>query len=387
MNDKTTPRLFTPLQLRGLTLRNRIMVSPMAQYCARQGVITDWHFAHFARFATGGAGLVFVEATKPERRGLGTIGDMGLWNDEQVAPLKRITAFLRQHGAASGVQLNHTGRKAGTARPWEGNEPLDRSVPIEGEEHWEMIAPSAIPFLPGWPTPRPMTRADIHTVIESFAASTRRALAAGFDTVEIHGAHGYLVHQFLSPAANQRTDEYGGSLANRMRFALELTEAVRAVWPDDKPLFFRVSAVDEGGWTLEDTVVLSRELKAGARGVDVMDCSASGIAIRSPTASRGSLKLGFQVPYAERVRRDADMSTAAVGLILYAQQAEDILAAGQADLIAIGRQMLWDPFWPAHAAKELGVDPFKLMPDQYGWWLNRREQTGYPKEYVPGQPG
>lgn len=376
-----TPLLFTPLTLRGLTLRNRIMLSPMAQYCAKQGVITDWHFAHFSRYATGGTGLVFVEATKPERRGLGTVGDMGLWDDAQVPPLARLNTFLHAHGAATGVQLNHTGRKAGTARPWEGNQPLDRSVPIEGEEHWEMIGPSAIPFLEGWPTPRPMTLADIQTVTESFVAAARRALAAGFDVLELHGAHGYLIHQFLSPAANQRDDRYGGSLANRMRFALEVTEAVRAVWPDDKPLFFRVSAVDEGGWTLEDTVTLAGELKA--RGVDLMDCSASGISIRSPTASRGGLKLGFQVPYAERVRRDAQLATAAVGLILYAQQAEDILQAGKADLVAIGRQLLWDPFWPVHAARELGVDPFPMMPDQYGWWLNRREQTGYPATYDP----
>ena len=375
----SSSRLFSPLTIRGITLPNRIVVSPMAQYSAVDGVITDWHFAHFAKFAMGGAGLVFTEATKVERRGLGTVGDMGIWKDEHIPPLRRLTDFIRGQGAVPAIQLNHAGRKAGTLKPWEGFGPLDRSVPVEGEEHWPVIGPSAAEYLKGWPLPRAMLKDDIEEVKAAWVRAAQRSLQAGFDVLEIHGAHGYLIHEFLSPAANKRTDEYGGSLANRMRFALEITAAVRQVWPADKPLFFRVSAVDEGGWTLDDTVVLARELKA--LGVDVIDCSASGISIRSPTASREKLKLGFQVPYAERVRRAADVLTMAVGLILHPQQAEDVLADGRADLIALGRELLFNPFWPAHAARALGADPeYSKLPVQYGWWLDRRHKTGFAEE-------
>lgn len=374
-----TSLLFTPLEIRGVTLRNRIVVSPMAQYSSVDGFATDWHFAHYAKFAMGGAGMVFTEATKVERRGLGTIGDMGLWKDEHIAPLKRISAFLKEEGTVAAIQLNHAGRKAGTYRPWEGFGPLDRREPIEGEAHWPVIAPSAVEYLEGWPLPREMSKADIAAVQANWVQSAKRAVEAGFDVLEIHGAHGYLIHEFLSAVSNKRTDEYGGSLRNRMRFALEITEQVRRVWPHDKPLFFRVSAVDEGGWAIEDTVALAREL--GVLGVDVIDCSASGISIRSPTASRSALKLGFQVPYAERVRKDADIMTMAVGLIVHAKQAEDILQRGQADLIAIGREALYDPFWPTHAAQALHADAqFKTLPVQYGWWLDRRRKTGYVEE-------
>lgn len=365
--------LFSPLQLRELTLRNRIVVSPMAQYSAVDGFATEWHFAHFAKFAMSGAAVVFTEATKVERRGLGTVADLGIWKDEHIPGLKRIVDFNRSHGALSAIQLGHAGRKAGTFRPWEGFGALDRSTPIEGEQHWEVVAPSAVEYLEGWPIPRALETSELPTVLDAYVQATRRALAAGFDIVEVHGAHGYLLHEFLSPASNRRSDRYGGSLANRMRFPLEVTEAVRAVWPRDKPLFFRVSAVDEGGWTLDDTVALSRELKTA--GVDVVDCSASGIAIRSPTASRENLKLGFQVPYAERVRREAGIKSMAVGLIVEPRQAEEIVASGRADLVAIGRQMLLDPFWPAKAAQELLGDTqaHALLPKQYGWWLERRK--------------
>ncbi|RPI43063.1 MAG: NADH:flavin oxidoreductase/NADH oxidase [Betaproteobacteria bacterium] len=370
------PLLFTPLTIRGVTVPNRIVVSPMAQYSAKDGMVTDYHFAHFAKFAMGGAGIVFTEAAKVERRGLGTVGDMGIWKDEHIAPLKRIAEFIKGHGAVPAIQLNHAGRKAGTFKPWDGFGALERSVPVEGEAHWQVIGPSAVEYLPGWPLPEPMTLEDIEVVKAAWVAAARRALAAGFEIIEVHGAHGYLIHQFLSPAANHRTDRYGGSLENRMRFALEVCEGVREVWPADKPLFFRVSAVDEGGWTLDDTLVLARALKAV--GVDAMDCSASGISIRSPTASRMSPPLGFQVPYAERVRKEADILTIAVGLIVEARQAEAILQEGRADLVAIGREMLLNPFWPAHAARILDADPeFKRLPVQYGWWLDRRKKTGY----------
>jgi 2,4-dienoyl-CoA reductase-like NADH-dependent reductase (Old Yellow Enzyme family) len=377
--SESSSRLFEPMNIRGVRLRNRVVVSPMAQYSAVDGFVTDFHFAHFAKFAMGGAGVVFTEASKVERRGLGTVGDMGIWKDEHIVGLKRITDFIHEQGSVAAIQLNHAGRKAGTFKPWDGFGPLDRSVPVEGEAHWEVIGPSAVEYLEGWPLPREMTRQDIVEVKSNWVKAAQRALRAGFDILEVHGAHGYLIHEFLSPASNKRTDEYGGSLENRMRFSLEIVEEVRKVWPEDKPLFFRVSAVDEGGWTLDDTVVLARALKA--RGVDVVDCSASGISIRSPTASRLSPKLGFQVPYAERVRKEAGIMTMAVGLIVHPKQAEEILLNGQADLVAVGRELLYNPFWPAHAARALGADEeFKCLPVQYGWWLDRRRKTGYIEE-------
>jgi 2,4-dienoyl-CoA reductase-like NADH-dependent reductase (Old Yellow Enzyme family) len=372
----TQTHLFSSLQLRGVTLKNRIVVSPMAQYVAKDGAATDWHFAHFAKFALGGAGLVFTEATKVERRGLGTVGDMGLWKDEQIAPLRRIVDFLHQQGAAAGIQLNHAGRKAGTYRPWEGYGTLDRSVPIEGEPHWEVIAPSPIRYMEGWPEPREMTEDDIAAVIQAFASAAWRAHQAGFDVVEVHAAHGYLLHQFLSPAANQRKDRWGGSPENRLRFILEVARAIRRVWPQDKPLFFRISSVDESGWSLEDSVRMASELKAC--GVDVIDCSAGGINVRSPTAAGVTRRMGFQVPYAERIRREAALATMAVGLIIEPQHAESIVQEGRADLIAVGREMLFNPFWAHHAAAALGVDPeYRLMAPVYQWWLERRAKAGY----------
>jgi 2,4-dienoyl-CoA reductase-like NADH-dependent reductase (Old Yellow Enzyme family) len=367
--------LFSPLQLRGVTFKNRIMVSPMAQYSAVDGAVNEWHLAHFGRFAMGGAGFVCMEASKVERRGLGTVGDQGLWKDEHVDRLRPVVDIIHALGAVAGVQLSHAGRKAGTLRPWEGFGPLNRSTPIEGQEHWECIAPSAVPHLDGWPPPRAMTLEDIAVVTDAYAQAARRANEAGMDVIELHGAHGYLLHQFLSAVANVRGDRYGGSLVNRMRFVLEVAEAVRAVWPQEKPLLFRVSAQDEGGWTLEDSVVLARELKT--RGVDAIDCSAGGINVRSPTVAAASRRLGFQVPFAERIRRDAGIATIAVGLIIKPAQAEAVIAKGQADLVAIGREMLCDPFWAMHAAQALGVDPeFQNMPPQYGWWLDRRAKSG-----------
>jgi len=367
--------LFSPLTLRGLVLKNRVMVSPMAQYAAIDGVATDWHFAHLAKFALGGAALVFTEAIKVERRGLGTVGDLGLWKDEHVAPLRRIVDFLHQQGAAAGVQLNHAGRKAGTQRPWEGYLPLDRSQPVEGQAHWEVIGPSALASADGWPVPRAMTEDDIAQVIEAFAQAARRADEAGFDVVELHGAHGYLLHQFLSPVSNQRTDAWGGSFDNRIRIVLEVASAIRARWPQHKPLFFRCSAVDEGGWTLEDSVVLARELKK--RGVDAIDCSAGGIGGRSKALSTEPLRMGFQVPYAQRIRRDAAMPTIAVGLIIEPEHAQAIIATGQADLVALGRELLREPYWAHHAAHKLGVDPeYRMMAPAYQWWLERRAKAG-----------
>lgn len=375
-----TSALFSPLQLRAVTFQNRVMVSPMAQYSAINGAVTDWHFAHFAKFAMGGAGLVCMEASKVELRGLGTVGDQGLWDDCHVSGVRSIVEFIHSMNGMAGIQLNHAGRKAGTLKPWEGFGPLDRSQPVEGgRPHWEVIGPSAVPYLDGWPLPRPMTLEDIAIVTEAFAQAARRANEAGMDVLELHGGHGYLIHQFLSPASNTRTDRYGGNLENRMRFALDITEAVRRHWPQNKPLFFRISAQDEGGWSLDNSVILAQELKA--RGVDAIDCSSGGINVRSPTAAAVSRRLGFQVPYAEHIRCKADIPTIAVGLIVKPEQAEEIIREGHADMVAVGRQMLYDPYWAVHAAKALGVDPeYKNMPPQYGWWLDRRTKTGYENE-------
>jgi 2,4-dienoyl-CoA reductase-like NADH-dependent reductase (Old Yellow Enzyme family) len=363
--------LFTPLTLRSITLPNRVVISPMAQYCADGGCATPFHLVHLGAFATGGAGLVFTESTKVERRGLGSFGDLCLWNETHVEALRPITRFIKEAGAVPAMQLNHSGRKARSQRPWEGFGPLQGS----DEELWPVIAPSAVMHGQGWTRPREMTIADIREVIGMWAASARLAVEAGFEVLEIHGAHGYLVHQFLSPKANQRSDAYGGPRENRMRFALELTEAVREAWPAHLPLFFRVSAMDDMGWKLEDTVALAAALHD--RGVDVIDCSSGGMTTRSPTASGRAQLPGYQVPYAERIRHEAGVTTMAVGLIVDPGQAEQILQEERADLIAIGREALYNPFWARHAAQTLGEEKgFASWPRQYGWWLERRAQAG-----------
>ena len=371
----TEPLLFTPITLREVALRNRIVISPMCQYSAQDGVANDWHFAHLARFALGGAGLIFVEATAVKREGRITHGDMGLWQDAQIAPLKRIADFLKSQGAAPAIQLGHAGRKASMQRPWHGNGPLDASDRARGEEAWPIVAPSPLPMDEGWLMPHALTPTEMAALCEDFRRAALRALEAGFEVVEVHGAHGYLLQSFLSPIANRRNDAYGGDRAGRMRFPLEIAETVRAAWPKERPVFFRVSAVDgvEGGWMLDDTVVLAQELKA--RGVDVIDCSSGGIA-GSATAARIPRGLGFQVPFAERVRREAGIKTMAVGLILEAHQAEAVLRDGQADLIAVGREALYDPNWPLHAERALKGDAgdFAHWPVQAGWWLERRER-------------
>ncbi len=368
-------RLFTPIELRGVRLPNRVVVAPMCQYSAEDGLANDWHFAHLAKFAVGGAGLVFTEAAAVEERGRITYGDVGLWRDDQAAPLGRIAQFIKAQGSVPAIQLAHAGRKAGMQRPWHGNGPMGEADALRGELPWSIVAPSPEPVAEGWLLPAELGRDDIGRIQEAFRAATRRALEAGFEVVEVHGAHGYLNHSFLSPLSNRRNDAYGGDREGRMRFPLEVAEIVRAEWPDDKPVFFRVSAVDglEGGWEIEDTVALALELKA--RGIDVLDCSSSGLT-GSATAARIPRRPGFQVPYAEAVRRQARIPTMAVGLITEARQAEAILEAGQADLIALAREMLHNPHWPLHAALELGADPdYERWPAQYGWWLVRRART------------
>lgn len=340
----------------------------MCQYSAHDGFANDWHFVHLGQFAMGGFGLVFVEASAVLREGRITHGDMGLWSDEHVAPLARIVAYLHEHGASAGIQLAHAGRKASMQRPWLGNAALGPADHARGDDPWPIVGPVAVPHLEGWLVPEALSKSGIAHVVRAFGDAAARADIAGFDAVEIHGAHGYLIHSFLSPVANTRRDDYGGDLAGRMRFALETARAVRERWPARKPLFFRVSSIDgvDGGWSLEDTVALARELKA--IGVDVVDCSAGGF-----MTSRLNLKRGYLVPNAERVKREAGIATQAVGFIVDAAQAESILRSGAADLIAVAREALVDPHWAGRAAVELEGDAgWAQWPAQYGWWLERR---------------
>lgn len=370
--------LFSPLTLRGVTLRNRIAVSPMCQYSAGDGFANDWHLVHLGKFAQGGAGLVFTEATAVTPTGRITHGDLGIWSDEHAAALSRITGFLRAHGSASAIQLGHAGRKASMQRPWEGNAALTETEFAAGDTPWPTVAPSALPVAEGWLVPREMTADDIAQTVADFAAAARRANWCGFDVAEIHAAHGYLLASFLSPVSNKRTDDYGGSRENRARALFETVEAVRAVWPDDKPLFVRISSVDGSGasapegWDMDDSVWLAGELKM--RGVDVIDCSSGGVS-GAATAGRTAPPPGFQVPYAARIRAEIEIATQAVGLICEPEQANAIVTESKADIVALGREMLTDPNWPLHAADTLGADTgFETWPKQYGWWLDKRRK-------------
>nr|WP_255720336.1 NADH:flavin oxidoreductase/NADH oxidase [Acuticoccus kalidii] len=360
------------MALRGVTLKNRIVVAPMCQYSAVDGHATEWHLAHHGRFALGGVGLTILEATGVTAAGRITPGCLGIYDDGHVEGLSRIVDLYHAHGSAAGIQLGHAGRKASTRRPWDGAGPLD---PDGREPPWPTLAPSALPAVEGWHTPKALTKAEIAEIVDAFALAAKRADRAGFDVIEIHGAHGYLAHTFMSPLSNTRTDEYGGSLANRMRFPLEVVEAIAAVWPQDKPLFYRASVTDnaEGGLTVEDTVALARELKA--RRVDVIDCSSGGIA-GSVSLQMVLPKPGFQVPLAEAVREGAGIATMAVGMITEPELAEEILQSDKADLIAIAREFLSDGAWPYRAAEALGhPDPFAVLPQQYAFYLRRRAQS------------
>ncbi len=341
----TTPHIFRPITFRSVTARNRIMVSPMCQYSATDGVANDWHFQHLAARAVGGAGIVFTEVNHTEPRGRITPHCLGLWNDTQRDALARIVRFLKAQGGVAGIQIGHAGRKGSTARPWDGGKPL---APEKGG--WQNIAPSAVPFGDGYAVPLEMDAKTINDTIAQFAANARRACEAGFDIVEIHAAHGYLIHSFYSPLSNRRTDRYGGSFENRIRFLLEAVDAVRSEWPDEKPLFVRISSTDwmEGGWNLESSVKLAQLLKAGGK-VDLIDCSSGGM---SPL-QKITLHPGYQVPFAAAIRSRSGIATGAVGLINAPDLAEQIVASGQADLIIMARAMLNDPYWPLHAAKVL----------------------------------
>jgi 2,4-dienoyl-CoA reductase-like NADH-dependent reductase (Old Yellow Enzyme family) len=346
--------LFTPLALRSLTLRNRIMVSPMCQYSCTDGFATDWHLVHLGSRAVGGAGLVMAEAAAVEARGRISAADLGIWDDAHVPGLQRITRFISDQGAAPGIQLAHAGRKASVTVPWAGERPLTAE-----EGAWQAVGPSPLPFSSAFPVPQALSLTAIEEITAAFVSAARRALAAGFTVVELHFAHGYLVHEFLSPLSNQRTDKYGGSLENRVRFARDVARAVRAAWPDRLPLLARLSTTDwtEGGWNVEQSVELARGLKAD--GVDLLDCSSGG----NVHGAKLPIGPGYQVRNSEKIRREAGIPTGAVGLITSAAQADQVLRTEQADVVALGRQLLRDPLWPLHAAAELRVD--MAWPNQY----------------------
>lgn len=339
-------QLFTSFSMRGLTLPNRVVVSPMCQYMSENGSANDWHLMHLGQFAMGAAGLIITEATHVSPVGRITPNCLGLYSDENEKTIKRVVDFCRKNGVAKlGIQLAHAGRKSSTRTPFEGGKPLATS-----DGAWTTVAPSALPFGPDWHVPEALSASGLAVVKEQFVESAKRALRIGFDLIELHGAHGYLLHQFLSPISNQRTDGYGGSLENRMRFPLEVFEAVRAVWPQDRVLGMRVSATDwiDGGWTPEETVAFARELKK--RDCDFIDASSGQLDPRQKIP----FSPGYNVPFAEKIKKEAGISTMSVGMITRPAQAEEIIASGKADLIAIARAAMDDPRWAWHAARELG---------------------------------
>lgn len=353
-NEKA--HLFSPLRLREVELRNRIVVSPMCQYSSVDGFANDWHLVHLGSRAVGGAGLIILEASAVTQEGRISPDDLGIWKDEQVEMLARIFKFIESQGAVGGIQLAHAGRKASTSAPWKGHAPLN---PAEGG--WSpILAPSALAFDAGYQVPQELDRAGIEMVIRAFGEAARRALAAGAKVVEIHAAHGYLLNSFLSPLSNKRTDEYGGSLENRMRLLCEVTEEIRKVWSENYPLFVRISATDwvESGWTPEDSVALAKRL--APLGVDLIDCSSGG---NVPDA-KIPVGPGYQVPFAARIRADADIRTGAVGMITSPEQADQIVRMGEADAVLMAREFLRDPYWPLHAARELRQK--MEAPVQYG---------------------
>lgn len=365
-------KLFSEFSLRSVRLKNRVVISPMGTYTAENGHLQPFHHTHYANFAMGGAGLVMVEQTSITRRGRVTNGDPGLWEDSHIAGMRALVSHMKSYGAKAGIQLNHGGRKSSMQRAFRGNGPLTDADLAMGEERWTPLAPSALPLGEGWLTPEAASVEQIEGLRRAWVAAARRAVLAGFDLIEIHMAHGYLLQNFLSPLANHRDDAYGGSLENRMRFPLEVVRAVREVLPQSMPFLARISATDwiEGGWTIEDSLVLARALSEA--GVDLVDCSSGGnLRIGATNASLGRGP-GYQVPFADRIRAETGVPTAAVGMIRTPEFAERILQEGKADLIFLARQALFDPFWAHHAAETLGVNQgFADWTPQYGWWLDK----------------
>ncbi len=364
--------LLTPFALRNLKLRNRIVISPMQTYSAPEAAPGTFHLVHLCRFALGGAGLVCVEATAVAPEGRSTWHDLGLWSEEQAAAFRPITDFLRAQGCASAIQLQHAGTKAACRPPWDGFGPLEPEDAARSEARWQAWGPTIAGWSERYPPSHAIERADIDYLLDRYRQAARLALRAGFDAVEIHSAHGYLLHSFLSPLVNTRSDEFGGSIDGRMKFPLMVAEAVREVWPDEQPVLYRMSSVDGHGigWSIDDSVVLAQRLKA--LGIDAIDCSSGGMSLPSADhlVPRGP---GFQVPYARTIRSQAQLPTVAVGLIRSARQANSIIEDGSADLVALAREALWNPNFAAQAAQELGADAdWQLWPRQFGWWLKRR---------------
>ena len=367
----TESNLFSAFSLNDKIFRNRIILSPMCQYKANNGFIDEWHLQHYSRFAFSGLGGAFIEATAVSPEGRIGYGCTGIWNDDHIKGLKKITKIFREHNCRSGIQLAHAGRKASFLRPWDGAKPIETND--GNEKKWQTIGPSAIAVNADTPTPLEMSLDDINRVKEDFKNAAIRSIKAGFDMIEIHGAHGYLLHSFFSPLSNKRTDNYGGSLENRMRFGLEVVKSIKSILPDDIPLFFRISSVDgaENGTKFEENISYARELKKA--GVDIIDCSSGGIG-GSPVLTKSKIIPGFQVPYSERIKKEANINTMAVGAIIEPDQAEDIVTNGRADLIAIGRELLADTQWVYKAATKFGLSNSKdFLPDSYSFFLSRRD--------------
>ena len=364
--------LFSSFKIKSKSFRNRIVLSPMCQYKAKDGVISDWHFQHYSRFAFSGLGAAFVEATGVSPEGRIGHGCTGIWNDSHVEGLSKIAKIFNEYNCLSGIQLAHAGRKASYLRPWDGASPITENDKVEPA--WQTIGPSAIPINNSSPVPKEMTVEDINKVREDFKKAAQRADKAGFDIIEIHGAHGYLLHSFFSPLSNQRNDQYGGNFENRIRFAMEIIADIKSVWPDNKPLFYRLSSIDAPGQgaNLEDNIKLAKSLKSV--GVDVIDCSSGGIT-GSPVLTKSKIIPGFQVPYSEKIKKDAEISSMAVGAIISADQANEIISNKRADLVAMGRELLADTQWVYKAATYFNLENAKdYLPDSYSFYLSRRDE-------------
>ncbi len=368
--------LFAPLSLRGVQLRNRVVVAPMSQYRAQDGLANDWHLVHLGRFALGGAGLVFCEATAVQARGRRTHGDLGIWSDAHIEGLAVVARFLEREGAVAGIQLGHAGRKASERRPWHGETPVDaEDLAQRGESPWAAVGPSALPYAEGWPAPAEMTAGDIKDVVQAFRVAAERARQAGFRVIEVYAAHGFLLHQFYSPISNQRRDAYGGGLEGRCRLANEVAAAIREVWPEEYPLVFRLSLTDwrPDGWQIDDAIHLARRLKD--LGVDAIDCSTGGISGRERPQGM-TLEHGYQLPLAARVRKEAGIATIGVGLLWDPKLMDRAIQQGDVDLVALARELLENPNWTLHAARELGADEdHRMWHPEFGWWLEKRARA------------
>ena len=364
--------LFSSFKIKSKSFRIRIVLSPMCQYKAKEGVISDWHFQHYSRFAFSGLGAAFVEATGVSPEGRIGHGCTGIWSDSHVEGLSKVAKIFNEYNCLSGIQLAHAGRKASYLRPWDGASPITENDKVEPA--WQTIGPSAIPINNSSPVPKEMTVEDINKVREDFKKAAQRADKAGFDIIEIHGAHGYLLHSFFSPLSNQRNDQYGGNFENRIRFAMEIIADIKSVWPDNKPLFYRLSSIDAPGQgaNLEDNIMLAKSLKSV--GVDVIDCSSGGIT-GSPVLTKSKIIPGFQVPYSEKIKKDAEISSMAVGAIISADQANEIISNKRADLVAMGRELLADTQWVYKAATYFNLENAKdYLPDSYSFYLSRRDE-------------